>query len=93
MAAAGCTFKSAPAAPNQQHMHEPDEHVTYKTFPAASGKHNPMPAIWGNYRTPADPRQVVHNLEHGGIAIWYGPTSRPQTARRSTGSTTRTRTG
>ncbi len=22
---------------------------------------------------PVDPRQAVHNLEHGGIAIWYGP--------------------
>ena len=22
---------------------------------------------------PVDPRQAVHNLEHGGVVIWYGP--------------------
>ncbi len=73
MAAAGCSFKSAPGGQDQEHMQSADEHVTYKTFPAASGKHYPVPGILGNYRTPADPRQVVHNLEHGGVAVWYGP--------------------
>jgi uncharacterized protein DUF3105 len=73
MAAAGCTFTSLPAGASQEHMSKPNQHVTYRTFPAASGVHYPVPGILGNYRTPADPRQVVHNLEHGGIAIWYGP--------------------
>lgn len=73
MTAAGCTFRGLPAGGSQKHMGSADEKVAYKTFPAASGIHNPTPAIWGNYRNPADPRQVVHNLEHGGIAVWYGP--------------------
>ena len=54
-------------------MSSPDQAVTYRTFPASSGIHNPTTSIWGNYRLPVDPRQAVHNLEHGGIAIWYGP--------------------
>ena len=27
----------------------------------------------GQLPEPVDPRQAVHNLEHGGVAIWYGP--------------------
>ena len=53
--------------------HRPTRKVRYPTFPASSGIHNPTTSIWGNYRLPVDPRQAVHNLEHGGIAIWYGP--------------------
>jgi hypothetical protein len=72
MAAAGCTFNASPALTSGQHMTTPNQKVTYKTFPPASGVHNPTPAVWGNYRVASDPRQVVHNLEHGGIAVWYG---------------------
>ena len=73
MESAGCSFTEVPAAASQQHMSAADEKVRYSTFPPATGVHNPTPALWGNYRLPSDPRQVVHNLEHGGIAIWYGP--------------------
>ena len=73
MTAAGCTLETERASAEQQHMSEPDQLVRYPTFPASSGIHNPTTSIWGNYRLPVDPRQAVHNLEHGGIAIWYGP--------------------
>ena len=73
MIAAGCTFEARPGAAQQQHMSDPNQRVRYATFPASSGIHNPTTSIWGNYRLPVDPRQAVHNLEHGGIAIWYGP--------------------
>jgi hypothetical protein len=72
MTAAGCTFQASPAGAAQRHMTSANEKVTYKTFPPSSGIHNPIPGIWGDYRVAADPRQVVHDLEHGGIAIWYG---------------------
>ena len=71
--AAGGTLVEKPAAGEGQHMSSADQRVRYETFPAASGVHNPTTSIWGNYRLPVDPRQAVHNLEHGGIAIWYGP--------------------
>jgi hypothetical protein len=73
MTAVGCTLDSQRASAQQQHMSDPNQAVTYRTFPASSGIHNPTTSIWGNYRLPVDPRQAVHNLEHGGIAIWYGP--------------------
>jgi hypothetical protein len=71
--AAGGTFVSMRADAAQQHMSDPNQRVRYQTFPASSGIHNPTTSIWGNYRNPVDPRQAVHNLEHGGVAIWYGP--------------------
>ena len=72
MTAAGCTFTSAPSGADQRHMQRASQHVTYRTFPAASGIHYPVPGILGNYRTAADPRWIVHDLEHGSIAVWYG---------------------
>jgi Protein of unknown function (DUF3105) len=71
--AAGGTLVARPADAAQQHMSDPNQRVTYQTFPASSGIHNPTTSIWGNYRNPVDPRQAVHNLEHGGVVVWYGP--------------------
>jgi hypothetical protein len=71
--AAGGTLVARPADAAQQHMSDPNQLVRYETFPASSGIHNPTTSIWGNYRLPVDPRQAVHNLEHGGVVIWYGP--------------------
>ena len=45
----------------------------YSSLPAASGPHWGAPANWGVYSTPQVETQVVHNLEHGGIVIWYDP--------------------
>ena len=71
MRAAGCTFDRTPAAP-ANHISSPSQAVRYSTFPPATGTHHPLPAIWGAYNTPIDPRQVVHNEEHGGVIVWYG---------------------
>jgi hypothetical protein len=47
----------------------------YSSLPAASGPHwGATPANWGVYSTPVNESQVIHNLEHGGIVIWYDPT-------------------
>jgi hypothetical protein len=47
--------------------------VPYNTFPPSGGSHYPTPAIWGFYTTAVDPRYVVHNQEHGGVILWWGP--------------------
>lgn len=49
---------------------------TYKTVPATSGDHwsstDPQcPMNWGVYTTAVLEPCVLHNLEHGGIVIWY----------------------
>ncbi|MEP7082611.1 MAG: DUF3105 domain-containing protein [Chloroflexota bacterium] len=45
----------------------------YTSLPATSGPHweSPNWANWGVYSTPQPESQVIHNLEHGGIVIWY----------------------
>jgi hypothetical protein len=43
----------------------------YGSVPATSGPHWNTPAAWGAYPTPQNESQLIHNLEHGGIVIWY----------------------
>jgi Protein of unknown function (DUF3105) len=47
----------------------------YSSLPATSGPHWDPSGIanWGVYTTPQPETQLVHNLEHGGIVIWYDP--------------------
>jgi hypothetical protein len=71
--AAGGTLVPRPAEAAGGHMSDPNQRVRYATFPASNGTHNPTTSIWGDYRVSVDPRQAVHNLEHGGVVIWYGP--------------------
>lgn len=73
MRAAGCTLTTSKAEPSAQHIANFDQSVTYSTYPPVSGRHYYQPAIWGNYTQEVDPRQAVHNGEHGGIDIWVGP--------------------
>ena len=52
---------------------------TYESRPATSGEHwnvggGVAPMNWGVYTSPVPEPAVVHNLEHGGIVIWYQPT-------------------
>ena len=47
----------------------------YSSVPATSGQHWNTPTNWGVYTAanPAQEAQVIHNLEHGGVVIWYQP--------------------
>lgn len=45
----------------------------YTSTPGTSGPHWDTPANWGVYSTPQNESQLIHNLEHGGIVIWYDP--------------------
>ncbi len=71
--AAGCAFSTRKAAPEHAHITSFSETVKYSTYPPVSGRHYYQPAIWGNYTQAVDPRQAVHNQEHGGVVIWVGP--------------------
>lgn len=73
MRAAGCRLATSKASPSAQHITSFDQSVTYSTYPPVSGRHYVQPAIWGNYTQEVDPRQAVHNEEHGGVVIWVGP--------------------
>ena len=43
----------------------------YSSVPATSGPMWNSPANWGVYSTPQAEGQLIHNIEHGGIVIWY----------------------
>lgn len=54
------------------------EFPTYLSTPATSGPHWNLgngiaPLNWGVYTNPVAEPAAVHNLEHGGIVIWYQP--------------------
>ena len=71
MLAAGCTFNHYPQQPRN---HVPLNYkFHYNSFPATSGPHYYQWVLWGDYDTPVRQIQQIHNLEHGGIVIQYGP--------------------
>ena len=78
MEAAGCTLQSVKAQPGR-HSLAPDGTGKWNTDPPTSGPHfgfNPNGSvgtvIWGAYDEPVQLARVIHNLEHGGIYIFYG---------------------
>ncbi len=76
--AAGCTLQAVKAQP-ARHSLAPDETVKWNTDPPTNGPHfgfNPDgtvgTVVWGSYTEPVQLARIVHNLEHGGVYIFYG---------------------
>jgi Protein of unknown function (DUF3105) len=65
----------AAAIQGQQHIGKNEQHVAYNTKPATSGPHwsigGEAPVNWGISKEPIPDEAMIHNLEHGGIAIQY----------------------
>jgi hypothetical protein len=58
------------------HIAEGQTGSGYSSTPATSGEHwntADSPGPWGVYTTPQPQERLLHNLEHGGIVIWYQP--------------------
>src|SRR5262249_4175252 len=85
MLAAGCTYKDVKPLPPRKdptgssggyHADVPTLSTStnglWSTSPPSGGAHYGQWAVWGFYRTPVNPRQVVHNEEHGAVVIWWG---------------------
>jgi hypothetical protein len=72
MKAAGCTFKTVKGDSAGHHVTKLTAKIEYNTFPPSSGTHYFEPAVWDFYTEPVNPIQAVHNLEHGGVVIWWG---------------------
>jgi hypothetical protein len=76
----GGTFQTYPALPNLRYKGQRIRHVPamppgykYNSNPPSSGIHTDATVIWGIYDEPIATLSSVHNLEHGGIVIRYGP--------------------
>ena len=73
MEAAGCTYKTYPGLPAGVHISNPNATPKeWNSFPPTSGPHYGQWVIWGEYDQPVRLAQSVHNLEHGGIVMFYG---------------------
>jgi hypothetical protein len=75
---AGGTFREVEARQNlrpgtSRHVTSLPKGFKYNTNPPTSGPHNPVWIVWGMYDEPIDRLRSIHNLEHGGIVIQYGP--------------------
>ena len=56
---------------------DPPQHIIgsadYKSLPPTSGYHATYPADWGYHFYDVQDEALVHNLEHGGVIIFYNP--------------------
>ncbi|OGZ95672.1 MAG: hypothetical protein A3I44_04225 [Candidatus Sungbacteria bacterium RIFCSPLOWO2_02_FULL_51_17] len=57
----------------QDHVTLEEPRGPYNSNPPTSGPHLAGPAPWGVYRDSLPDRQLIHNLEHGGVWISYKP--------------------
>jgi len=79
MKAAGCTFRAEVPVVMKSSDHSDVPTLStpmddkWKSFPPAGGPHYGQWAVWGFYTEPVNPRMVVHNEEHGGVILWWGP--------------------
>ncbi len=73
MTDAGCTYRTFEAEPSGVHIANPAATPKeWNSFPPTSGPHFGQWVIWGEYDEPVRLAQAVHNLEHGGIVMYYG---------------------
>lgn len=66
------------AAPGERFASQGNVHVAlgtstpaYNSDPPTSGWHTPDLASWGTYLEPLPDQRLVHNMEDGGVILWY----------------------
>lgn len=82
MRGAGCTYVDRAPRPypsDHSAVPQPNTPVKWNTFPPAAGAHYGIPLSWSFYREAVRPQQVVHNEEHSGVILWWGPQTPPAT--------------
>jgi len=70
---AGCTLNATPSLAGVHTVTTPSgTSPKWNTVPPTSGPHYEVPVVYGIYDEPVYQAQLVHNLEHGAIAVQYG---------------------
>ena len=70
---AGCTLSATPSLAGVHSITTPSgTSPKWNTVPPTSGPHYAVPVVYGVYDEPVYQAQLVHNLEHGAIAVQYG---------------------
>jgi hypothetical protein len=62
-----------PLEDGRVHVDELPDGFAYNSVPASQGPHHPQWLRWGVYDRPVPELNVVHNLEHGGVTVQWGP--------------------
>ena len=55
----------------RRHLAVGETYDQYNSDPPTSGPHAPSPAPWGVSDTELAKEVPIHNMEHGGVVIWY----------------------
>ena len=55
----------------RDHLAPDQTYEMYNSEPPTTGPHSPAPAPWGVSDTTLAREVPVHNMEHGGVVIWY----------------------
>lgn len=55
----------------REHLPPGQQYDFYNSNPPTSGPHALAPADWGVHAEPVPKEVAVHNMEHGGVVIWY----------------------
>ena len=63
-----------------KHIADGEQHEPYNSDPPTSGPHYGQPAKAGFYDEAMPDEQLIHNLEHGYVVIWYNCTGLDETA-------------
>ena len=81
-------WQLAQCTPIERFEEQPARHIPvgrtfrhYDSTPPTSGPHWPITADPGFYTVELPPEELVHNLEHGQIVVWYAPYISQETQR------------
>ena len=72
-AEANCGEIESPEDQGRDHIPDGEPHAPYSSSPPTSGPHYGSPAAVSFYAEQMPPEQLIHNMEHGQIVIWYNP--------------------
>lgn len=78
-AQAGCEEIEKPDEQEGAHIEVGTPHDPYSSSPPTSGPHYVEPAVASFYPDQQTTEQLVHNLEHSQIVIWYQPDAPAET--------------
>lgn len=63
--------EQVPTLPAQPHLERGQTYAGYNTNPPTSGYHTDQGVAYGVHASPLVKEQVVHNMEHGAVVVWY----------------------
>jgi hypothetical protein len=76
-----CQIRKLPSQ-GSNHVEKLPKEYKPNSFPRTSGPHHPQTVVFAEYTEPIPQLNLVHNLEHGAVAVQYGSDVSPRTVER-----------